>query len=373
MKVLLVSHSSALYGAQRSLIDLATGLRDQGIEVVGTAPEAGPLVDLLECQGFDVRIMPCRNWVHSRTAYHWYRKWVIAHRQARIASDWIGGEGFDLIHTNSVVTPVGALAAKSAGLPHVWHVREGMPPKPDFFFMPFAKVRRFIQETTRFMVGISKHSCEGMKSFCPPDRIRLVYNGPISKVEASDDSFRREGLNNPLRLLCVGRVSLAKGHDVAARGLALLRTQGIDARLSIAGDVAAEFRDDLLKIAPEGLHFLGFVQDTSELYRKHDILLMTSQKEAFGRVTVEAMARGCLVVGTDSGGTPELIEHGQSGLIFQPGDAKELAEHVASLVGNGELIMKLRVNAHCKAFSEFTRERYARQVAELYREALDGA
>ena len=371
MRVLLVSHSSALYGAQRSLFDLALGLRQIGVEAVVGVPEHGPLEDLLRTEGFDVHLMPCRNWIHSRTAYHWLRKWVIANRQARSAATWIAAERFDLIHTNSVVTPVGALAAKRTGLPHIWHVREGMPPKPNFFFFPFPRVRKFIERTTRLMVGISKHSCEGMKSFCPPDRIRLVYNGPISEREVTDTSYLREGFADPIRLLCVGRVSRAKGHDVAARALSSLRTQGLNVQLSIAGEVSDDFRGELLAIAPEGVNFLGFVQDPSELYRSHDILVMSSQKEAFGRVTVEAMARGTVVIGTNSGGTPELIGHGETGLLFDPGDAEGLASQVKILLEDRQLIQRLRVNAHQEAFARFTRERYAQDVAKLYREATE--
>jgi glycosyltransferase involved in cell wall biosynthesis len=171
----------------------------------------------------------------------------------------------------------------------------------------------------------------------------------------------------------VGRVSRAKGHDVAAKALTTLLSRGVDAELSIAGDASPDIRREMESLAPVGLKFLGFVEDTDELYRAHDVLLMSSQKEAFGRVTVEAMARGCVVVGTNSGGTPELITHGETGLLFDPSDASALADQVQSLCKDPSLVRRLRDEAHQRAFARFTRERYARDVAELYREAVSGA
>src|SRR5690349_12630320 len=100
MRVLLLSHSSGLYGAQRSLYDLAHGLRTIGIEALITVPEPGPLEDLAKGDGFDVRRLPCRNWVNSRGTYHWIRKYLLAKGQARTAAKWVQSENLDLIHTN---------------------------------------------------------------------------------------------------------------------------------------------------------------------------------------------------------------------------------------------------------------------------------
>lgn len=61
----------------------------------------------------------------------------------------------------------------------------------------------------------------------------------------------------------------------------------------------------------EKVVLLGYRSDSKELMRKAIALLMCSKHEAFGRVTAEAMLNDCLVIGRNSGGTPELIEHGK--------------------------------------------------------------
>lgn len=370
MRVLLISHSAALYGAQRSLLDLAIGLRRAKVEVVATVPEKGPLMDLLQRAQIEVRLLPCRNWVNSRGTYHWARKYVIAKRQANKASVWISRDRFDIIHTNSLVTPVGAMAAKRAKLPHVWHVREGMPPVPDFFFLSFEKVRDFINETTTAMIGISQHSCVGMKEFCPEEKIRLIYNGPLDSSLANKTLPPKQTVGNPIRVLCVGRSSEAKGHDVAASSVAKLRAKGIPVTLTVAGEIPEVFEKKLRAILPEGLDLPGFVADPTELYQTHDILAMASKQEAFGRVTVEAMANGCVVVGSASGATPELVRHEVTGMLVERENDEALAEAIFGLRNNQDLYESLRKAAHKDAYARFTRERCADEVADLYRKTL---
>lgn len=370
MRVLLISHSAALYGAQRSLLDLAIGLRRAKVEVVATVPENGPLMDLLQRAQIEVRMLPCRNWVNSRGTYHWARKYVIAKRQANQAAVWISRDRFDILHTNSLVTPVGAMAAKRARLPHIWHVREGMPPVSDFFFLSFDKVREFISDTTTAMIGISQHSCEGMREFCPEEKIQLIYNGPLDSSFENRPLPDKAGVESPIRVLCVGRSSEAKGHDVAASAVAKLRAKGIQVALTVAGDIPEAFEKKLKEILPDGLCLPGFVADPTELYRTHDILAMASKKEAFGRVTVEAMANGCVVVGSASGATPELVGHKATGILFRPENDEALAEGILGLRDDQALYQTLRTAAHKDAFARFTRERYADEVADLYRKTL---
>ena len=371
MRVLLISHSAALYGAQRSLLDLAIGLKGEDVDAVATVPEDGPLYAALSASGIPVRRLPCRNWVFSRGRYQWYRKLLMNMWQARQAAVWAREEGFDLIHTNSSVIPIGAMIAKKVGLPHVWHVREGMPPKTDFFYWPFERVRQFVKKSTRYMVGISDHTCEGMRAFCPEGTIRRIYNGPISMSEKSKPLASRPPIDGRgLRMLCVGRSGPAKGHDVAAQAFALLRGAQYEDTLTIAGEVPDSFRLELQRIAPIGLQFAGYVADTCTLYDTHDVLLMTSQKEAFGRVTLEAMSRGCVVVGTKSGGTPEIIQHEETGMLVEPGNAVQVADAVNRIRADADLTESIRIAARESAFARFTRERYAHDVATLYREAL---
>ncbi len=112
----------------------------------------------------------------------------------------------------------------------------------------------------------------------------------------------------------------------------------------------------------EKVVLLGYRSDSKELMRKAIALLMCSKHEAFGRVTAEAMLNDCLVIGRNSGGTPELIEHGKTGFLFNTNDELTvLMEKVLSMDTTD-----IRDRAKEKAINSFTEEVYAEQLKLVY-------
>jgi glycosyltransferase involved in cell wall biosynthesis len=100
--------------------------------------------------------------------------------------------------------------------------------------------------------------------------------------------------------------------------------------------------------------------------RSFDIYVSCSRSEAFSNTILECMACGRVVVGSRVGGTPELIGDDERGLLFQPGDAQDLAEKLAILIGNEPLRDAFGARA-----AEFAREKLsieiaARRMAEIY-------
>jgi glycosyltransferase involved in cell wall biosynthesis len=91
---------------------------------------------------------------------------------------------------------------------------------------------------------------------------------------------------------------------------------------------------------------------------------MCSQCEAFGRVTVEAMRAGLPVCGTNSGGTPEIIEPGVAGLLSPAGDAKALAANLMTLEADEDLRRHL-ANGALKSSQRFQRDRHDGELATI--------
>jgi len=91
---------------------------------------------------------------------------------------------------------------------------------------------------------------------------------------------------------------------------------------------------------------------------------MCSQNEAFGRVTVEAMRAGLPVCGTDSGGTPEIIEPGIAGLLSPAGDAHALAANLMTLESDEDLRRRLADGA-LESAQRFQRERHDDELTSM--------
>lgn len=104
----------------------------------------------------------------------------------------------------------------------------------------------------------------------------------------------------------------------------------------------------------------------AEWLRAIDIFVLPSRSEALSNSLMEAMACGCAPVASRVGGNPELIAHGETGLLFEPGDAEELARHLELLAGNRDLRVRLGAAAAVRIRREFSVEQAARRMEQIY-------
>jgi glycogen(starch) synthase len=173
-------------------------------------------------------------------------------------------------------------------------------------------------------------------------------------------------------LIFAGRLVSDKGADILIEAVAILRQSKINTHLTIAGDGPERARLER-QVADLGLqssiHFVGN-QDSrrlAEILNLHRILVVPSRwPEPFGIVAVEAIASGCVVVGSADGGLAEAI--GPCGVTFPNGDARALADILTRLLTDPGEIEALRRPAP-QHLSQFTR----RRVANRYIEALAAA
>lgn len=146
-------------------------------------------------------------------------------------------------------------------------------------------------------------------------------------------------------------------------------------QLHIVGSGEAAYEREIQALAKrlsveKDVIFEGFRTDALEALAAADDCLVCSRREAFGRVAIEAMLVGTPVVATDSGGIPEIIEDGVSGMLYLPGDATMLAGKILELVGDPELYRNLSQNALESVYRRFTRSRYVQQIKEVISEVL---
>ncbi|HYT22742.1 MAG TPA: glycosyltransferase family 4 protein, partial [Candidatus Polarisedimenticolia bacterium] len=103
-----------------------------------------------------------------------------------------------------------------------------------------------------------------------------------------------------------------------------------------------------------------------QFLRACDIFVLCSRSEAFSNTLLEAMACGCCAVGSRVGGTPELVGNDERGLLFRSGDAGDLAEKLATLIGNEQLRHKFGTRAAEFARTKLSIEIAAGRMAEIY-------
>lgn len=114
------------------------------------------------------------------------------------------------------------------------------------------------------------------------------------------------------------------------------------------------------------VRFLGKQENLAFIYSLADILLLTSEKEAFGLVALEAMACGLPVVGTTAGGIPEVVQDGVTGFLQPIGDIEGMAQKVIQLLTDNSLYDLFSKNSIDRAYHEFCQEKITSQYEQIY-------
>ena len=175
-----------------------------------------------------------------------------------------------------------------------------------------------------------------------PHQVERIYNG-VASVQpthaAQRDAARRElGLGpDCLAVAMVGRMVSHKGHDLLIQALSSLSCERGRVQVFLVGDCVGAWPDELLEMAAllgvsDHVHQVGYRDDVVPLLRAMDIFVQPSRSEALSLSMLEAMAVGVPVIAARTGGIPEVIEHGRTGLLFPPNDAASLAAQLEALL-----------------------------------------
>lgn len=194
------------------------------------------------------------------------------------------------------------------------------------------------------------------------------------------DRFRPERREFNAKLLFCGRLTQDKGVHLAIEAVAhLIRRGHKKLRLTIVGEGPGEYKEWLNRLVFEKdieqyVSFRGKVPSAQmpKIYNGHDILLFTSiWREPLSMVILEAMACGMVVVGARVGGSQEIFEDGVNCLIFEPGNAFDLADKIEYVLKSPELRHKLREGARKTVSERFSLKGMVDKVEEvLYRAAV---
>lgn len=121
------------------------------------------------------------------------------------------------------------------------------------------------------------------------------------------------------------------------------------------------------------IHVLGHRKDAPQVSAAYNIVVLPSlRREGLPKGIIEAMAYGVVPVVTDSGGSPELVEHNKSGLVIPSGNVKAIADAIMRLYKDSELCRSLGQNAKARIKEDFKIENTIMQTLDLYRELLSG-
>jgi glycosyltransferase involved in cell wall biosynthesis len=388
LRVLYLHATATFGGASKSLCELFKAMPPGSVQATVVCPPGGAAEQFREA---GMRVVTARGvpkWDHTRFSYYRRLRWVLLLREAAcVLPAWLGLRRarrlhgtFDLVHVNDVtVLLAGRLAARMFGVPLVVHARSLQNDDQ--------RLRR-TRWQNRLLAGSHVIAIdETVRRTLPADMpVTVIHNGlsaqPAVASRIADDS-------RPFRVAIVGVLLRLKGVFEFVEAARLCREQGLRAEFWIVGAnartirglygkalAAAGFAEDVhgqlaAEIERHGLQgqvkLLGFVRDTSSIYRQIDVLCFPSHLDAAGRPVFEAAWFGVPSIVAARDPLPDTIVHGESGLCIDERDPAGLAAAIGRLEANPAERARLGEGARRQAERFFDQGKNSLRVLEIYR------
>lgn len=380
--ILFAGHGSGLNGAERCMNETAAALVRLGYRVHVLLPSTGPLLPLLQKSGVTaVHVGSIPWWIDLGTRYRWldkFKRLLRTGTSAMRTAALLRKLKPEIVISNTIAIPTPAIAAFLLGIPHVWYVHElGREDHGYHFLFGEAVSTRLISLLSSLVLVNSRSVAAKFSKTVPAGKLRLIpYAVSVpQKFAQYRENLRKTG---PYSLIIAGRVTPAKGQlqAVMAASLLLRHHRITNFKLVILGAQPSDTHVRALEtlVNNDGLQshveILPFSEDPLELIRSCDVLLMCSRCEAFGRVTVEAMKLGLAVVGSNTGGTLDIVQHDVNGLLYEAGDVQDLARKIAEIILDPIRRMRLSLNATMHAHKTFSEHTHERALDEALRFAV---
>ena len=339
LRVVYVDHVARLSGGEIALLRLLPHL--DGVSPHVILAEDGPLVQRLHVAGISTEVLPLHDAARSlrkasigvhgvsplvagATAAYVLR---LARRLRQLAPD--------LVHTNSLKAGVyGSVAARLAGLPVVWHVRDRIADD----YLPVGAVKLVRGMTRHLATAVVANSRATMATIEERANPTVVYSVVPEVMNAVAPLERING--RPMTYGIVGRLAPWKGQHLFLEAFARAFPRG-DERAVVVGQ--ALFGEDAYGLSlgevaqrlgiADRVEFRGFRENVWAELARLDVLVHASiTPEPFGQVVLEGMAAGVPVVAARAAGPAEILDDGRTGILYQPNDAAALAASMRRLL-----------------------------------------
>lgn len=306
-------------------------------------------------------------------------------RVAGILAAEVNADGYQVVHCHGArANLIGALLQRRVRVPVVTTVHSDY--RLDylgrtFHRLTYGTINTVCLRRIPYHIGVSNAMAELLISRgFNPQTMFSIYNGvkfaPVAPALGREAYFQSVGLQADPESVVFGiaaRLSAVKDVGTLIRGFSQAVRQCPSIRLLIAGDgeQAAELKKLAAEICPpETVCFAGWVSDMDSFYNAVDVNTLTSLSETFPYALTEGARLKCATIASRVGGVPDLIEHGVTGLLFQPQNAEELAGHMRALAGDPPLRRRLGDALYARAKRDFSEEATVERQKEIYKVIL---
>ncbi|HEY3384448.1 MAG TPA: glycosyltransferase family 4 protein [Vicinamibacterales bacterium] len=234
------------------------------------------------------------------------------------------------------------------------------------------------RQVDRFITASNAIRAMLLEDGIAPERVVTVHEGvDVDRIRAVEPLNLREEYWFPPHSLIVGNIAALvphKGQKYLVEAAALVTAAMPEARFVILGD--GELRSALeqqIKQAHLGQHVIlgGFRMDVLALLKGLDLFVMSSVTEGLGTSLLDAMAAGRAIVGTTAGGIPEVVAHGETGLLVPPRDGRAMADAILTLLRDQPRRHQMAQAGFVRVREQFSVERMVDATIAIYERLAD--
>jgi glycosyltransferase involved in cell wall biosynthesis len=386
MRVLMVNHTGHFSGAEVALLRLIHGLADD-CECAVACPSGGPLSDRLRAEGieqYEITGTEASMRLHPVKTPRALAKLVGSAFEVGKICNAIGA---DVIHANGLRSGLIASLTPRRNRPAlVVQSHEHLPPG-----RVGRAVRRVIAARADKVIGVTDRTADNFNQGLRKPIAERVYIS-IDQARFRPGSTSPTDVRAQLRipneaflLAQVAQITPWKGQDVAIRALHEVRAARPEreVHLLLVGEIefdslrydnqgyATELRRLVSQFHLEAcVHFLGRRDDVPAIMEAADVSLLPSWDEPFGTVAAESMAMATPVLVSSESGVSEYVEDGVSGRLLPAGEPERWGDGILDLMQRSPDDLAAMGERARQVADRFTDERYAREVRNVYRDAV---
>ena len=388
-KALFVDHTAALGGGELAMLQIVTNLDKNRYQPVVVLFSEGKLALKLREAGIETHVMPLNSEVAETRKDSLGPLTLLKTKNIRDTvtfafrlAQFIRAEKFDLVYTNSLKSDIiGGLAARLAGRPVIWHIRDRI--EEDYLPAPVVRAfRALCRLVPDYVLANSNATLQTLK-LPRQERTATVYSGVDTAQCVVPDAIRSDvpapsaswAAPSAPRIGLVGRISRWKGQHIFLQAAAQVRKRYPDAQFQIVGSALfneENYEKEVKEMARsldlgDSVEFTGFRSDIPEVMAGLDILVHASiTGEPFGQVVVQGMAAGKPVVATNGGGIPEIVADGLTGLLVPMADADAMAAAICHLISKPALAQQMGLMGRQRVLEQFTIDHTIFKVEQVF-------
>jgi len=237
------------------------------------------------------------------------------------------------------------------------------------------------------VIASSKKNADDYRNYSKKkDKVTVIYDG--IDVEEFENGYSEHDVyldymdsdDKAVRILNIGNISELKGQFLLVKAIASDLLKDINVKVFFAGDVNfqkdIEYKEKIIDFIKQNslqdkIFFMGFVNNIKDYINYSDIVVHCPViEEGLGMAVLQGFCYKKIVIGTDIGGIPEMIDDKVTGFLCKPSQ-EDVAEKINFVINNIENMEEIRQNAYIKLKEYFTLDDKIKKTEKIYRELLN--